>query len=135
MDSPNLSNIGDIDMKNNIPESVTFDDDIDFAILDFEKIRQLTKSAQKKLEQGKSNNTLTAAEVKSIPMYINDMVSYIKKYAQQGKSKLEYDCGALSPICFQELAVQFKQRNPLFYVVQHHHTQLLVVEWSGKNEA
>jgi hypothetical protein len=120
--------------SNKTPENISFDDDIDLAMLDFEKIKELSKQAQKRFSQGKSDVGLSQAEKKSIPIYINDIVSYIKKYALQGKFKFEYDCSQLSVACFNELATTFKQNNPLFYVSQHHHLKILTIEWTGKNE-
>ena len=102
--------------------------------LDFENIKQVAKEAQKKLLLNKTSDTLTSAEKKSIPVYMNDIVSYVKKYAKQGKFKFEYDCKNLSNTCFFELATQFKQKNPLFFVMTDNHMKVLIVEWTGKNE-
>lgn len=130
MTNLNLDTLGDYKMKPNDITTPSVSEDE----LDFRKIVETTKQAQKKLNPKKTIGTLTSSERKAIPLYINDMTSYIKRYAVQGKSKLEYDCSKLSAVCFEELAAQFKQKNPLFFVLQDRYTQLIVVEWTGKNE-
>lgn len=133
----NLSTLGDVDMppkeKTEKTSLSNVENDIDNE-LDFENIKQVAKEAQKKLLLNKTSDTLTSAEKKSIPVYMNDIVSYVKKYAKQGKFKFEYDCKNLSNTCFFELATEFKQKNPLFFVMTDSHMKILTVEWTGKNE-
>jgi hypothetical protein len=130
-----LTTLGDFDMlPKQQPEKISFRvDDIDNQ-LDFESIKQTAKQAEKKLLLNKSSDTLTSAEKKAIPIYMNDIISYVKKYAKQGKFKFEYDCKNLTNTCFFELATQFKQKNPLFFVMTDSHMKVLTVEWTGKNE-
>jgi hypothetical protein len=130
-----LTTLGDYDMlPKQQPEKISFRvDDIDNQ-LDFESIKQTAKQAEKKLLLNKSSDTLTSAEKKAIPVYMNDIISYVKKYAKQGKFKFEYDCKNLTNTCFFELATEFKQKNPLFFVMTDSHMKVLTVEWTGKNE-
>jgi hypothetical protein len=130
-----LTTLGDFDMlPKQQPEKISFRvDDIDNQ-LDFESIKQTAKQAEKKLLLNKSSDTLTSAEKKAIPIYMNDIISYVKKYAKQGKFKFEYDCKNLTNTCFFELATEFKQKNPLFFVMTDSHMKILTVEWTGKNE-
>ena len=100
--------------------------------LDFHKIQQTAKNAIKMTEVG--DKPITQAELRSIPTYINDICRYVKKYASNGKMKFEYDCSKLSKACFSELATQFKQKYPLFFLVMNFKTKMLTVDWSGKNE-
>jgi len=125
-----LTTLGDTSMPTKEPaDKISFVDE-----LDFEKIKETAKEAQKKLLLNKTEVGLTSAEKKAIPMYINDVVVYIKKYAKQGKFKFEYDCKNLTSNCFIELAKEFKERYPLFFVVTDHGTKTLIVEWTGKSE-
>lgn len=130
-----LTTLGDYDMlPKQQPEKISFRvDDIDNQ-LDFESIKQTAKQAEKKLLLNKSSDTLTSSEKKAIPVYMNDIISYVKKYAKQGKFKFEYDCKNLTNTCFFELATEFKQKNPLFFVMTDSHMKVLTVEWTGKNE-
>lgn len=130
-----LTTLGDFDMlPKEKPEKVSFEaNDIDNQ-LDFESIKETAKQAEKNIILNKTANTLTSAEKKAIPIYINDIVSYVKKYAKQGKFKFEYDCKNLTNTCFFELATEFKQKNPLFFVMTDSYTKILSVEWTGKNE-
>jgi hypothetical protein len=130
-----LTTLGDYDMlPKQQPEKISFRvDDIDNQ-LDFESIKQTAKQAEKKLLLNKSSDTLTSSEKKAIPVYMNDIISYVKKYAKQGKFKFEYDCKNLTNTCFFELATEFKQKNPLFFVMTDSHMKILTVEWTGKNE-
>lgn len=100
--------------------------------LDYEAIRKLTKekSAVKTQE-----SPLTEKELKRVQYYIEDIEYNVLGMAEAGKDKFLYDCSKLAPKMFQEVAVQFKNRNPLFYVTTNSVTQLLTVEWHGKNEA
>jgi hypothetical protein len=100
--------------------------------LDYNQIRETTKKARQALIV--SDKPITQTELKSIPLYMNDMARYIKKYATQGKHIFEYDCSKLSKACFVELATQFKQKYPMFFLVMNSKTQILMVDWSGKNE-
>ena len=100
--------------------------------LNYEQIREITKKAKQSIVV--SEKPITPTELKSIPLYINDMARYIKKYASNGKHSFEYDCSKLSKACFQELASQFKHKYKEFFVVMNSKTQILIVEWSGKNE-
>lgn len=109
--------------------SITVDED-----LDFEKIRETAKRVQKEKQIGTTAAALTASEKRAIPIYIKDMIAYIKKYASQGKMKFEYDCEKLTPICFNELATQFKQKYPMFFVLVHSKDQTVVIDWTGKHE-
>ena len=130
-----LTTLGDFDMlPKEKPEKVSFELDDTDNQLDFESVKQTAKQAEKKLLLNKTNNILTTAEKKAIPVYINDIVSYVKKYAKQGKFKFEYDCKNLTNTCFFELATEFKQKNPLFFVITDSHMKILTVEWTGKNE-
>ena len=130
-----LTTLGDFDMlPKEKPEKASFELDDTDNQLDFESVKQTAKQAEKKLLLNKTNNILTTAEKKAIPVYINDIVSYVKKYAKQGKFKFEYDCKNLTNTCFFELATEFKQKNPLFFVMTDSHMKILTVEWTGKNE-
>ena len=104
---------------------------LDDSILDFNEIRQLVSSAQK---NSSSTKTLTNRDRASIVIYIKDMVRYIKEYAAAGRTKLEYDCSKISELCFVELADRFKTKYPAFFVVKTAKSQLITVEWTGKNE-
>jgi hypothetical protein len=126
-----LTTLGELDMPTKETSDKTprqFDE------LDFEMIKETAKEAHKKLLLKKTEAGLTSAEKNAIPVYIKDMASYIKKYAKQGRFKFEYDCKNLTNNCFDELAKEFKERNPLFFVVTDYGTKTLIVEWTGKNE-
>lgn len=100
--------------------------------LSYEQIRETTKKAKQAIIV--SDKPITPSELKSIPLYMNDMARYIKKYAAQGKNTFEYDCGKLSKACFFELANQFKHKYKEFFVVTNSKTQILIIDWSGKSE-
>lgn len=100
--------------------------------LDFEKIREKAKKARQALIV--AEKPITPGELKSIPIYINDISRYIDKYASQGKDEFDYDCSKLSKACFIELATQFKQKYPMFFLVMNSKTQMLKINWSGKLE-
>lgn len=100
--------------------------------LDFDTIREMAKKAQK--EKVAAAKPITQEELRAIPTYINDMSRYIRKYAAAGKIIFQYDCGKLSTACFLELAQQFKQKYPRFFVVTQMGTQIITIDWSGKNE-
>ena len=116
------------------PLEIEFGDDFISDTLDFHAINKMAKEVQRKNSGNKASKVLTTSEKKAIPLYIKDMSSYIKKYAAQGKFKFEYDCSKLTDVCFEELGQQFKQKNPLFFIVMQYGTQILTVEWTGKNE-
>ena len=100
--------------------------------LDILKIREKTKKARQALIV--SEKPISASELKSIPLYISDIERYIDKYASQGKDQFDYDCSKLSKACFFELANQFKHKYKEFFVVTNSKTQVLTINWSGKNE-
>ena len=66
--------------------------------LDFEKIKETTKKARQAMIV--SEKPISQSELKSIPLYMNDIARYIQKYAQQGKVEFDYDCTKLSKACF-----------------------------------
>lgn len=101
--------------------------------LDFEKIKEKTKKSRQELII--SEKPMSAAELKSLPLYVNDIVRYVDKYASQGKEQLDYDCSKLSKACFLEISHTFKQKYPLFFLVMSLKTQILTINWSGKSEA
>lgn len=101
-------------------------------LLDFDKMHQTAKKAVTKTAS--KAETLSDEEIKSIPEYILDISKYIKSYAKQGKFNFKYDCTNISKLCFAELARQFKEKNPRFFVLTDFGTQILTVDWSGKNE-
>jgi hypothetical protein len=100
--------------------------------LDFNQIKETAKKARQSLIV--AEKPISQSELKNIPLYINDMVRYIKRYAAQGKNTFEYDCGKLSKACFFELANQFKHKYKEFFVVTNSKTQILIIDWSGKSE-
>jgi transposase len=100
--------------------------------LNYEEIRETTKKARQAMVV--SEKPISQSELKSIPMYINDMIRYIKKYSSSGKTSFDYDCSKLSKACFLELASQFKHKYKEFFVVTNIKTQILTVDWSGKSE-
>lgn len=108
------------------PEKVESD------LLDFDKMHQTARKAVTKTAS--KEESLSQEEIESIPEYINDISKYIKSYARQGKFTFKYDCTNLSKLCFAELANQFKQKNPRFFVLTDFGTRILTVDWSGKNE-
>lgn len=101
--------------------------------LDYESVRQTTKSASLS-RQKKKEEPLTEKELASIQFYVEDMEKNILKLAQTGKDKFIYDCSKLSEKMFLEIAISFKKKNPLFFVVTAKGSQMLTVEWSGKYE-
>lgn len=100
--------------------------------LNYEQIREKTKKARQALIV--SDKPLSPTDVKAIPLYMNDMIRYINKYAADGKHEFQYDCGKLSKACFFELANQFKHKYKEFFVVTNSKTQILIIDWSGKSE-
>lgn len=107
-------------------------DKVESDLLDFDKMHQTAKKAVTKTAA--IEEALSEEEIDSIPEYLYDMSKYIKSYARQGKFNFKYDCGNISKLCFAELAKQFKEKNPRFFVVTDFGTQILIVDWSGKNE-
>ena len=100
--------------------------------LDYSAIREKTKKANHVIK--KLDVPLTQKELDKIQYYIQDMEENILQLAEQGKDKFTYDCSKISEKMFLELAVQFKQRNPLFFVLQQNFLRTLVVDWTNKNE-
>jgi hypothetical protein len=100
--------------------------------LDYSAIREKTKKANHVIK--KLDVPLTQKELDKIQYYIRDMEENILQLAEQGKDKFTYDCSKISEKMFLELATQFKQRNPLFFIVQQNFLQTLIVNWSGDNE-
>ena len=100
--------------------------------LDFNSILETAKKAKVKSQQ--VTQTLSPGELKALPSYIRDMVRYVKKYATSGKFKFEYDCSKLTPVCFMELATQFKEKYTSFFVVVDVKRQHIIVDWTGKNQ-
>lgn len=100
--------------------------------LDYEAIRKKTKEAGTAKKQ---EVPLTEKEIKRLQYYIEDIEYNIVGLSEAGKDKFTYDCSNLTKKMFEELATRFKQTNPLFYVTTNSATQLLTVEWHGKNEA
>lgn len=100
--------------------------------LDFNQIKETAKKARQSLIV--AEKPISQSELKNIPLYINDMARYIKKYAAQGKNTFEYDCSKLSKACFVQLATEFKLKYKEFFVVMNSKTQVLTIDWSGKLE-
>jgi hypothetical protein len=100
--------------------------------LNFDDIKETAKKARQSLIV--SEKPISQSEIKNIPLYMNDIVRYIKKYASQGKNTFEYDCSKLSKACFFQLATEFKHKYKEFFVVTNSKTQILTVDWSGKSE-
>ena len=100
--------------------------------LDFNSIKETAKKARQSLII--EEKPMSQSELKNIPLYINDMTRYIRKYAAQGKNTFEYDCSKLSKACFFEIANQFKTKYKEFFVVTNSKTQIITVDWSGKLE-
>lgn len=100
--------------------------------LNFDQIKEMAKKARQSAVQ--TERPISQSELKNIPLYMNDMVRYIKKYAAVGKDKFEYDCSKLSKACFLQLAAEFKHKYKEFFVVIQSKTQILTVDWSGKSE-
>lgn len=117
------------------PMSVDFQNDempIKVEPLNFDEIRQIQKkSLQKKT---KVVETLSEKEAEDIEYYVNDISRYIRKYAEKGDTKFQYDCSPLTQVCFLALAERFKTLNPRFFVVTQLGSQVLTVDWSNKNE-
>jgi hypothetical protein len=101
--------------------------------LNYEEVREATKKAKQALIV--AEKPISAAELKAIPLYMNDIARYVKKYAGNGKTSFDYDCSKLSKACFFELASQFKHKYKEFFVVTNSKLQVLTVDWSGKSEA
>ena len=101
--------------------------------LDYEEIREATKKAKQSLIV--AEKPISQSEIKAIPLYMNDIIRYIKKYAGNGKHSFDYDCSKLSKACFFELANQFKHKYKEFFVVTNSKTQIITFDWSGKSEA
>ncbi len=59
---------------------------------------------------------------------------HIKELCVEGKERFFYDCSKINENVFYQLAITFKQRNPLFFVTTEDKIQRLTIEWSGKNE-
>jgi len=116
-----------VEEKKLMARTPTMEDD-----LDFDKIKETAKKARQALIV--AEKPISQSELKNIPLYINDMARYIKKYAAQGKNTFEYDCSKLSKACFFELAKEFKTKYKEFFVVTNHKTQILTIDWSGKSE-
>lgn len=100
--------------------------------LDYKEICQVTKKAVNVLKN--EDVPLTDKEKDRISFYIEDIETRIAEMAKTGKNKFLYDCSKLSKKVFIELAVQFKNKNPLFFVVQDYGIQMLTVKWAETNE-
>lgn len=116
-----------VEEKKLMARTPTMEDD-----LDFNSVRETAKKARQSLIV--AEKPISQSELRNIPLYINDMARYIKKYAAQGKYTFEYDCSKLSKACFIELANQFKSKYKEFFVVTNNKSQILIIDWSGKLE-
>ena len=116
-----------IEEKKLMARSPTMEDD-----LDFNQVKEAAKKARQSLIV--SEKPISQSELKNIPLYMNDIARYVKKYASQGKNTFDYDCSKLSKACFFELASQFKSKYKEFFVVTNSKTQVLTIDWSGKSE-
>lgn len=101
--------------------------------LDYNLIRETTKLASK-TKQVKKEEPLTQKELEHIQYYVEDIEKNILKLAKTGKDKFLYDCSKLPERIFLEVAMAFKKKNPLFFVITAKGSQILTVEWSGKYE-
>lgn len=100
--------------------------------LDYRAIREATKKANESVV--KREIPLTEKELAKIESYIQDMEDYIKELSYEGKEKFFYDCSKIGENVFYQLAITFKERNPLFFVTTEDKIQRLTIDWSGKNE-
>jgi hypothetical protein len=100
--------------------------------LDYSAIREKTKKASHVIK--KLDVPLTQKELDKIQYYIEDIESHILEFAEAGKDKFTYDCSRITEKMFLELAVQFKERNPHFFILQNNFLQTLVFDWTAKNE-
>lgn len=99
--------------------------------LDYNQIREKTKST---IKQEQKEDEYTQKDLDKIESYIEDMEFYISSFAEEGKDKFVYDCSKISVKLFKKLCIEFKQRNPLFFVLCDYGIQKLTIEWHGKNE-
>ena len=120
-----------------IPEDIYFGEDNQ--MLDFNQIQELTQTARKKIVENRdvivSKVTLTDKESERVDSYVKDMEKHIGKFAADAKDKFLYDCSKIENYVFYEVASRFKEKNSKFYVQTNGGTQVIVVDWSGKNEA
>tara|TARA_R110000868_G_C10343819_1_gene715540 strand:+ start:69 stop:458 length:390 start_codon:yes stop_codon:yes gene_type:complete len=119
-----------------IPAPIYFGEENE--MLDFNQIKSITENSRKKTVSSKSKDpvkiVLTEKQTRYVESLIGEVETYIKSYAESGKDKFTYDCSKLDYNIFFELIMRFKAKNPKFYVQRHDGTQLMVVEWTGKNE-
>lgn len=109
-------------------------------MLDYENIKKLTKEAKQKNVQANKIQAenieivLTNEEILMVDKWVKEVEKYVAKFASNGSDKFLYDCSKIDTHLFYETALRFKMRNPKFYVETHGGTQMLVVQWNGKNE-
>lgn len=99
--------------------------------LDFEEIRKLSLEVRKRKT---SEETLSEEDIKEIPLLVEDMVKHIKRYAKSGKTEFRYDCSKLSKTLYHATVEEFKRINPKFFVVNDYGQQMIIVDWSNKQE-
>ena len=120
-----------------VPEDIYFEEDNQ--MLDFNQIQEITQTARKKIIGNRdkiiSKIILTDKESERVDSYVKDIEKYIGKFAADAKDKFLYDCSKIENYIFFEVAQRFKEKNSKFYVQTNFGTQMIVVEWSGKNEA
>lgn len=122
-----------------VPEVINFGTE-DSNVLDFEEIKKLTDDAKKKAVQEKKVAStkfkieLTDAEHKHVSNWVKELEKHIKEWAVKGHTLFMYDCSKIQGHLFEEIALVFKQKNPLFYVETRGGTQMIKVTWDGKNE-
>jgi hypothetical protein len=100
--------------------------------LDYKDVCDTTKKIAALLKQ--DEKPLTEKEKTKILFYIDDMEKHILDIAKTGKNIFVYDCSKLTKKMFVDIAEEFKERNPLFFVLQDSGIQMLTIQWGMTNE-
>jgi len=84
--------------------------------LDYKDVCDTTKKIATLLKQDET--PLTEKEKTKVLFYVEDIEKRILDMAKAGKNKFIYDCSKLTKKMFVDIAKEFKDRNPLFFVLQ-----------------
>lgn len=110
-------------------------------MLEIDEIRKLTEESKKnnvkqKIQKITSDDKIELTDKEKIRVleYVADIEQHIPKFAKQASDKFRYDCSELERHIFFEIAKKFKEHNPRFYVQTHGGNQLIMIDWTGKNE-
>jgi hypothetical protein len=114
-----------------IPVPIYFEEENE--MFDYNNIREITRLAKEKQVQSKKTVPrpviLTEQEQERVEALVKDMEKSIIKFAGVGEERFIYDCSKLEHYIFLDLAQNFKDKNPKFYIELDRETQMIIVDW------